>query len=269
MSPSCRKVFLTQLLELNSYNPSREWTDGIAAALFRETLGEEQVAKLRKETAEKEANRPTGSGCCGGGGEEEYNQPDRKRVAELMAGITAENERDTLGDALDRMLQHDQDYLELFGAGKRTADEILQAMILQIPGSKDYELGLQLLLYQKLANWNPKAAVEWASGRLSDADLLSVSIKWEVNHSELRALRMLDLMENLPLKFKDGRYVGYVPWSFQHSLQDWIRLDAEAANQALSRSAKTKEIAEKITNKASSEDKPDDASPPSGGEPSY
>lgn len=186
-----------------------------------------------------------------------------------MAEITPNNESDSLGDALDRMLQHDQDYLELFGAGKLSADEIFNAMILQIPGSKDHELGLQRMLYQKLAIWNPKAAVEWASGNLSDADLLPVTIKWDGNHTEARALRMLDLMENLPLKFKDERYVGFVPSLFYRRLQDWKTLDAEATNQALNRSPKAKEIAEKITKEPSREDNSDDLSPPSNGEPSY
>ena len=268
MSQSCRKAFLTKLLDLSSNDPSREWTNGIAAPLMRETLGEEQVAALRKETAEREANQPTGS-SCGGGGEEEYNQPDRKRVAELMAEITPKNENEMLDDALDRMLQHDQDYLELFGAGKLSADEIFKAMISQIPGSKDHELGLQRMLYQKLAIWNPKAAVEWASGNLSDADLLSVTIKWDGNHTEARALRMLDLMENLPLKFKDERYVGFAPLLFYRRLQDWKTLDAEATNQALNRSPKAKEIAEKITKEPSREDSSEGSSLPSDGELSY
>jgi hypothetical protein len=80
---------------------------------------------------------------------------------------------------------------------------------------------------------------------------------------------MLDLMENLPLKFKDERYVGFAPLLFYRRLQDWKTLDAEATNQALNRSPKAKEIAEKITKEPSREDSSEGSSLPSDGEPSY
>ena len=269
MSANCRKAFLTELLNQGSYDPSREWTDGIASAMIRQILGEEQVAALRKEKAEQEAHGPTGGGCCGGVGDEDYATPDQVRIAELMAKITPGNDSGTLSDVLERMLQHDRDYLELFGTGKLTADQVYQEMIAQIPGAKDYELGLRQELYQKLAIWNPKAAVEWASAHLSETDLLSVTIHSDGIDYEPRASRMLDLLENLPLKFEDGRYVGQAPWNFYRSVRDWTKLDPETANLELSRSPETQDIAEKIIKQPSTKDFEDLLPPMSDEEPSY
>ena len=183
--------------------------------------------------------------------------PDPALVRFPAPEITPENESDSLGDVLERLLQHDKDYPELFGAGKLSADEIFQDLMAQIPGAKEHELGLRRVLYQKLAHWNPKPAVEWASAHLPEADLLLVSMKADGMNSEPRASRMLDLMEKLPLKFEEGRYVGFGPWVFHRSLLNWVTLDAEAANLALNRSPEAKDIAEKITKMPSSEDSPD------------
>jgi hypothetical protein len=144
------------------------------------------------------------------------------------------------------MLQHDRDYLELFGTGKLSADQVFQELSAKIPGAQDHELGLRQGLYQRLALWNPRAAVAWASQHLSEKDLLSVTMESDGMDSEPRASRLLDLIENLPLKFEDERYVGYAPWYFYRSLRDWTKLDSEAANLALSRSQEAIEIAEKI-----------------------
>lgn len=106
-------------------------------------------------------------------------------------------------------------------------------------------------LYEDLLKWNPKAAVEWASGCLTESELQSISLESYEIGDDPRALRVLDLVEAFPLRFEDGKYVGQLAQSFYSDLEDWNILDAEAAAAAMSRSPKTVELAERLQKKPS------------------
>ncbi|MGC4014459.1 MAG: hypothetical protein QM755_08100 [Luteolibacter sp.] len=247
MSERCRKAFLTELAYVRISDGSREWSEGVAASLMKETLGEEQVLAARSQ-AELASNLPMGG--CGGGEQDEYGDlPDHERVAKWMEEITAENESESLAGVLGRLLEHDQDYHELFGSGSMAAEEIFQHLMPQIPGGSDHEAGVRRALYEDLLKWNPKAAVEWASGYLTESELQSISLESYEIGDDPRASRVLDLVEAFPLRFEDGRYVGQLAQSFYSNLEDWRILDADAAAAAMSRSPKTVELAEKLQEK--------------------
>lgn len=239
MEEPCRKALITKLADASPDDPSREWSDGIAAPLFRETLGAEQVAASR-QMADILASQ-SGGGCCGGFGGD-GGPADLALVEKAMQEKTPE----AFDQAVGVMLLHDKDYPELFASGKITGDQALQDMMAALPGSEGHEDDVRRSIYREFAAWNPRAAVEWASGHLTDEELQSVAVEYNRYSADPRALHLLDLMEALPSEFSGGKFHGGLPLALYTALDGWRVLDPDAAEEAMNRFPETIDLAERL-----------------------